>query len=66
MQNDERDTPDSPSDEPPSQPPSDEANEFETASWPAQDAGLGRARGGIRPTKGQPAEGPPLPTSRGR
>jgi hypothetical protein len=38
MQNDERDTPDSPSDEPPSQPSSDEANEFETASWPAQDA----------------------------
>jgi len=39
MQNDERDTPDSPSDEPPAQPPSDEANEFETASWPAQDPG---------------------------
>ncbi len=38
MQNDERDTPDSPSDEPPSQPASDEANEFETASWPTQDA----------------------------
>ena len=39
MQNDERDTPDSPSDEPPAQPSSDEANEFETASWPAQDTG---------------------------
>ena len=39
MQNDERDTPDSPSDEPPSQPSSDEANEFETASWPTEDAG---------------------------
>ena len=39
MQNDERDTPDSPSDEPPSQPSSDEANEFETASWPTKDAG---------------------------
>jgi Double zinc ribbon len=37
MQNDERDTPDSQSDEPPSQPSSDEANEFETASWPSQD-----------------------------
>ena len=41
MQNDERDTPDSPSDEPPAQPSSDEANEFETASWPAQDAAPG-------------------------
>ena len=39
MQNDERDTPDSPPDEPPSQPSSDEANEFETASWPTEDAG---------------------------
>jgi Double zinc ribbon len=38
MQNDERDTPDSPSDEP-SPPSSDEANEFETASWPTKDAG---------------------------
>jgi Double zinc ribbon len=36
MQNDERDRPDSPSDEP-SQPSSDAANEFETASWPTQD-----------------------------
>ena len=49
MQNDERDTPDSLSDEPPSQPSSDEANEFETASWPSQD---------IDPTEppGQPDE----------
>jgi Double zinc ribbon len=38
MQNDERDTRDSPSDEPPSQPSSDEENEFETASWPTHDS----------------------------
>ena len=45
MQNDERDTPDSPSDEPPSQPSSDEANEFETASLAGPGRCPGRARG---------------------
>ena len=38
MQNDERDTPDSPSDGPPAEPSSDAANEFENASWPPQDS----------------------------
>jgi hypothetical protein len=38
MQNDERDTPDTPSDEPPSQPSADEPNESETTAWPTQGA----------------------------
>jgi hypothetical protein len=37
MQNDERDNRDLPPDEPSQQPPADEADEFETAPWPAQD-----------------------------
>jgi hypothetical protein len=37
MQNDERDNRDHPPDEPSGQPPADEVDEFETASWPAQD-----------------------------
>ncbi len=57
MQNDERDTPDSPSDEPPSQPSSDEANEFETASWPAQDAAP------AEPAADAPDESPPAEDS---
>jgi hypothetical protein len=57
MQNDERDTPDSPSDEPLSQPSSDEANEFETASWPAQDAAPGE------PAADAPDESPPAEDS---
>jgi hypothetical protein len=57
MQNDERDTPDSPSDEPPSQPSSDEANEFETASWPAHDAAP------AEPAADAPDESPPAEDS---
>ncbi len=57
MQNDERDTPDSPSDEPPAQPSSDEANEFETASWPAQDTGSAESAA-EDPDESQAAEGP--------
>jgi hypothetical protein len=37
MQNDERDNRDLPPDEPSDQPPTNEADEFETASWPSQD-----------------------------
>jgi hypothetical protein len=37
MQNDERDNRDQPPDEPSDQPLADAAEEFETASWPAQD-----------------------------
>lgn len=43
MQNDERDTPDPPTDEPPSEPPSDAESEFETASWPGQDTAAAAA-----------------------
>ena len=53
MQNDQRDPPDSESDEPPSQPSSDEANEFETASWPTQGAAS------AEPASDTPDERPP-------
>jgi hypothetical protein len=52
MQNDERDTPDSPSDEPPVEPSSDAANEFENASWPTQDTAVATDAAAVAPEPG--------------
>jgi hypothetical protein len=57
MQNDERDNRDRPPDEPSDQPPADEADEFETASWPAQDA----ASAGSDSDEGEPTDVPRAP-----
>ena len=60
MQNDERDTPDTPPDESSSPPSSDEANEFETASWPTQDTAPAEPPADA-PDATTPAEAPAAP-----